>query len=381
MKIEQRKWQEESGWVPGISAALGASAQLVLVFGANQALKEQEPLLEVRKAYPDAHILGCSTAGEILDTQVSDNSLVTTAVQFEHTQIKTARINLDAVGGSSFLAGSSLAQSLAGKDLVHVFILSDGINVNGSELAKGLLTHLPENVGVTGGLAGDSDRFNETVVLHGGVHPEKSTISALGLYGTRLKVGYGSFGGWDPFGPERIVTRSKANILFELDGRSALELYKEYLGEHARGLPATGLLFPLNVRTGQNATPLVRTILAVNEKDQSMTFAGDIPEGSYARLMKANFDRLIDGAASAAKSAHSAFGSASPDLAILISCVGRKLVLRQRTEEEVEAVRDALGEKTALTGFYSYGEICPTATGGKCELHNQTMTITALLEK
>ena len=381
MKIEQRKWQEESGWVPGISAALGASAQLVLVFGANQALKEQEPLLEVRKAYPDANILGCSTAGEILDTQVSDNSLVTTAVQFEHTQIKTARINLDAVGGSSFLAGSSLAQSLAGKDLVHVFILSDGINVNGSELAKGLLTHLPENVGVTGGLAGDSDRFNETVVLHGGVHPEKSTISALGLYGTRLKVGYGSFGGWDPFGPERIVTRSKANILFELDGRSALELYKEYLGEHARGLPATGLLFPLNVRTGQNATPLVRTILAVNEKDQSMTFAGDIPEGSYARLMKANFDRLIDGAASAAKSAHSAFGSASPDLAILISCVGRKLVLRQRTEEEVEAVRDALGEKTALTGFYSYGEICPTATGGKCELHNQTMTITALLEK
>jgi len=381
MKIEQRKWQEESGWVPGISAALGASAQLVLVFGANQALKEQEPLLEVRKAYPDAHILGCSTAGEILDTQVSDNSLVTTAVQFEHTQIKTTRINLDAVGGSSFLAGSSLAQSLAGKDLVHVFILSDGINVNGSELAKGLLTHLPENVGVTGGLAGDSDRFNETVVLHGGVHPEKSTISALGLYSTRLKVGYGSFGGWDPFGPERIVTRSKANILFELDGRSALELYKEYLGEHARGLPATGLLFPLNVRTGQNATPLVRTILAVNEKDQSMTFAGDIPEGSYARLMKANFDRLIDGAASAAKSAHFALGSASPDLAILISCVGRKLVLRQRTEEEVEAVRDVLGDKTALTGFYSYGEICPTATGGKCELHNQTMTITALLEK
>jgi hypothetical protein len=194
-------------------------------------------------------------------------------------------------------------------------------------------------------------------------------------------VGYGSFGGWDPFGPERIVTRSKANILFELDGRSALELYKEYLGEHARGLPATGLLFPLNVRTGQNATPLVRTILAVNEKDQSMTFAGDIPEGSYARLMKANFDRLIDGAASAAKSAHFALGSASPDLAILISCVGRKLVLRQRTEEEVEAVRDVLGDKTALTGFYSYGEICPTATGGKCELHNQTMTITALLEK
>jgi len=75
-------------------------------------------------------------------------------VQFEYTQINTARISLDAVGGSSFLAGASLAQSLAAKDLVHVFILSDGINVNGSDLAKGLLAHLPENVGVTGGLAG-----------------------------------------------------------------------------------------------------------------------------------------------------------------------------------------------------------------------------------
>jgi len=218
MKVEQRKWKEESGWVPGMSAALGASAQLVLVFGANEILKIPEPLQDVRKVYPDAHLLGCSTAGEILDTQVSDNSLVTTAVQFEYTQINTARISLDAVGGSSFLAGASLAQSLAAKDLVHVFILSDGINVNGSDLAKGLLAHLPENVGVTGGLAGDSDRFNETVVLYGGIHAEKNTISALGLYGNRLKVGYGSFGGWDPFGPERTVTRSKANVLFELDG-------------------------------------------------------------------------------------------------------------------------------------------------------------------
>jgi hypothetical protein len=193
-------------------------------------------------------------------------------------------------------------------------------------------------------------------------------------------VGFGSLGGWDPFGPERLVTRSKGNILYEMDGRSALDLYKTYLGEHAQGLPATGLLFPLCLRTSERPTPFVRTILGIDEEERSMTFAGDVPEGAYARLMKANFDRLIDGATGAARTSMEALGSSSPDLAILISCVGRKLVLKQRVEEEVEGVREVLGERPALTGFYSYGEISPFGPRTHCELHNQTMTITTFSE-
>jgi hypothetical protein len=196
-----------------------------------------------------------------------------------------------------------------------------------------------------------------------------------------LKVGYGSLGGWDSFGPERVITRSKGNILYELDNKSALELYKTYLGEHAQGLPATGLLFPLSVRANQQDTGVVRTILAVNEEDQSMTFAGDMPQGAYARLMKANADRLIDGSMAAARTSYQALTGSSPELAILISCVGRKLVLKQRIEEELEGVREVLGPLPALTGFYSYGEISPFIPDARCELHNQTMTITTFLEK
>jgi hypothetical protein len=195
-----------------------------------------------------------------------------------------------------------------------------------------------------------------------------------------LKVGYGSLGGWDPFGPERLITRSKGNVLYELDGQSALALYKTYLGEHAQGLPSTGLLFPLSIRTREGQSGVVRTILGVNETDQSMTFAGDMPEGAYARLMKANFDRLIDGAHGAAQASYEVVGSMTPDLALLISCVGRKLVLKQRIEEEVESVREVLGETAALAGFYSYGEISPFTPSAKCELHNQTMTITTFSE-
>jgi hypothetical protein len=378
MKVEQHRWSEATGWEPGTPSALGKSAQLVLLFGSTSRLKEGKYFEAIKKAYPKAHLLGCSTAGEICHAQVFDDSLVITAIQFESTRIAGARVKMSEVE-SSFQAGERLAQALNKKGLTHLFVLSDGLKINGSDLVRGLTRHLPDGVSVTGGLSGDSDRFQETFVLWDGP-PESGTIAALGFYGDRLKVGYGSSGGWDPFGPERLITRSRGNILYELDGTSALELYKKYLGEHAKGLPATGLLFPLSLRTTRGETGVVRTILSINEEEQSMTFAGDVPEGAYARLMKANFDRLIDGSIAAAKMSCQALGSSAPDLAILISCVGRKLVLKQRIEEEVEGVRDIMGEDTVLTGFYSYGEISPFAPSAKCELHNQTMTITAFSE-
>ena len=380
MKIEQNRWTEAKGWEPEPPGRLGESAQLVLLFGSTPILTEQKCFDEIKKAYPKAHLLGCSTAGEICGTQVSDDSLVSTAVHFKYTQIKSAQIKMSDME-NSFQAGERLAQSLEKDRLVHVLVISDGQKVNGSELVRGLVKHLPPEVAVTGGLAGDGARFQKTLVFVDS-RPREGRVAVLGFYGTRLKVGYGSLGGWDPFGPERLITRSKGNVLYELDWQPALELYKKYLGEHAEGLPATGLLFPLSLRTkGGKTGGVVRTILSINEEEQSMTFAGDVPEGTYARLMKANFERLIDGASEAAKTSYEAIGSSSPDLAILISCVGRKLVLKQRTEEEVEGVRAMLGDRTVLTGFYSYGEICPAAPNAKCELHNQTMTITTFSEK
>ena len=389
MKIEQRKWTQDLGWAPAAAASFAKSCQLVLVFGATAILRQPHLTGAIRNDYPAAHIFGCSTAGEICGTQVSDDSLVVTAVHFEHTQLRSVQINLSRTP-DSFQAGEWIAKKLPAsvrdavtgveEILAHVLVLSDGLKVNGSDFVAGLMTHLPEGISLTGGLAGDGARFDETLVFEDDV-PRKDTIAALGLYGSRLKVGFGSLGGWDSFGPERLITKSKANVLYELDGHSALGLYKQYLGEHAKGLPSTGLLFPLSIRTQSGETPVVRTILSVDEAAQSMTFAGDIPEGAYARLMKANFDRLIDGATGAARTSYEAIGSGAPELAILISCVGRKLVLKQRIEEEVEAVRDVLGQRATLAGFYSYGEISPFTPGAKCELHNQTMTITALSEQ
>jgi hypothetical protein len=387
MNIQQWQWFEGTGWQEPILCERGDRVQLVLVFGSPRVLQQPQWRQDLRQHYPNARLLGCSTAGEIVGTQVFDDSLVATAIEFEQTQIKPWAIAMQP-GESSFEAGSRIGQMLDKEQLAHVFVLSDGLCVNGSDLVRGLGQHLPPGVALTGGLSADGAAFNETYVLLDD-QVQQGLIVVLGFYGDRLQVGYGSLGGWTAFGPERRITKSQGNVLYELDGQPALALYKTYLAEHSAGLPATGLLFPLslNLEPGEIPTSqrLVRTILAVDESQQSMTFAGDMPEGSTAQLMHASFDRLVDGAIGAAQTCLEApagiEGAAAPaELAILISCVGRKLVLKQRVEEEVEGVQEVLGMQAALTGFYSYGEISPFASGVPCELHNQTMTITTFAE-
>ena len=379
MKTEQSVFSEAGGWVKRSENNLENLAQLVFLFGNKDLLKQQQHINTVKERYPLAQLVGCSTSGEICQEEIFNNNIICTAVWFEKTSVIVVAESIGSME-NSFNIGEKLADMLDREKLVHVMIFSDGLNINGSELTKGLNSRLGNRIPVTGGLAGDQANFTETLIVHNraGV---KDLVLAIGFYGENLHVGYGSMGGWDSFGVDREVTRSNGSVLYELDGQPALELYKRYLGKHASDLPASALLFPLSLRLKNSETSVVRTILSVNESDGSMTFAGDIPQGENVRLMKASFNRLIDGADGAAEMTMTSLRNASPDLAILISCVGRKLVLKLRAEEEIEQVREVLGNNAVMTGFYSYGEICPLKPfDNHCELHNQTMTITAFKE-
>jgi len=353
---------------------------LLIVFGERSLLTEPKLLKEIRSAFPEVIIFGCSSAGEISGVEVSGSSVSITAIKFDNSHVELESVSLadyeDGIKGCE-----SLIKSLSPCNLKHVMLLSDGININGAKLVEGIEAHLPNDVKVTGGLAADGTDFKETVVFDKNGNPSKNCIAALGFYGDQITIGYGSNGGWDSFGLERLVTKSKDNILFELDGKPALELYKSFLGERASELPASGLLFPLSLRENGVSEPVVRTILGINEEEHSLIFAGDIPEGSYVKLMKANVDRLISGAESSAITTTEMLTKGDAELAILISCVGRKLVLKQLIEEEVEAVADVVGKQANITGFYSYGEISPFRCNTPCLLHNQTMTITTISEK
>lgn len=372
-----------SGWTPALPTALDGPTTLVLAFAAPEWRDAPQVLAELAAAFPRSVLLGCSTSGEIRGTEVHDASISLAVARFDHTELRYA--STDILGAAdSHAAGARLAAALTGPDappdLRAVFMLSDGLGVNGTPLVDGLSQGLPAGVLVTGGLAGDGSRFERTWVLEGG-QARSGRICAVGLYGQRLQAGHGCGGGWSDFGPERRITRSEGNVLYELDGKPALPLYKSYLGDRASELPGAALLFPLAVRGSEGeADTLVRTILSIDEERQSLTFAGDVPAGGVARLMRASTDKLIVSAGAAGDQACQDLGDGRPTLAISVSCVGRRLVLGERTDEEVETVSEVLPQRSAHVGFYSYGEISPAVSGGASGLHNQTMTVTVLAE-
>ena len=355
--------------------------QLVIVMASTERLQDLAQVKALSASLPNAQIIGCSTAGEIDAKGVNDSGYVISASHFDKSTLRAVKEELKS-SADSRAVGAKIAESLLGADLKSVFVLAPGLNINGSELVLGLREKLPAGVILTGGLAGDGTRFQETrTILNGESYT--NYVIAVGFYGKDLVVGAGSKGGWKPFGPVRRVTKAEGNVLFELDGKPALQLYKDYLGDKAAQLPASGLLYPFAIlRDDRSANGLIRTILNVDHAANSLTLAGDLPVGSTVCLMHAATDVLAEGSGSAAEeSVASGKGAEGDSLTVLISCVGRRLVMGEDTDEEIESALDVLGKNACICGFYSYGEIAPFEETGKAELHNQTMTITPMYER
>lgn len=373
MKIAQVCWTPEEGWRTAGDEGTGRAPDLLLYFASPARFRDGTQIRELKARYAGAPVVGASTGGEILDSETFDDSLVASAVWFDGTRAAVVAESIDS-GDQSEAVGERLAGRLEKAGLKGAMVVSDGTRVNGTQLIKGLHKGLGAGVAIFGGLAGDGADFKTTYVDVG--EPKAGQIALVGFYGDRIRISCGSFGGWIPFGPERRVTRSEGNVLFELDGEPALDLYKRYLGDEAARLPASALLFPLRLQVGEDRT-LTRTIVGIDEAAHSMTFAGDIPQGVVVQLMRSTIERLVEGAEEAAGQIEAGEGTR---LSLLVSCIGRRLVLGQRTVEEVEAVADRLGAGNRQIGFYSYGELSPLGFVDRCELHNQTMTIATLSE-
>ncbi len=378
MQVITTNYRKNIGWSSPLPSA-DSPQTLVLVFGASSFASFHEPFIELKEKYPNSVIAGCSTAGEIFDDLILDHSLVVSITKFKHTSIRSYATPISKAE-DSLNTGKDIAAHLIEKDLSSVLVFTDGLLVNGTDFAKGVNSELSENTVVTGGLAGDGSDFQHTWVLVDGI-PQSGYASGIGFYGDAIRIDHGSQGGWKAFGPYRRVTKSVNNVLYELDDEPALALYKGYLGDMAKGLPATGLRYPLSLSDGNSDKSLVRTILAVDEKEQSLTFAGDIPMGYNAQLMYATFDNLVDGAEQAATMINIDVKPSQEVLAIAISCVGRRMVLEEEPGAELEATLDFLPQQTKQIGFYSYGELSPYAKNGNCDLHNQTMTLTTIYEQ
>lgn len=354
-----------------------SKAQLVLVFGQRTLLEKTLPYQGLQSSFPNAQIVICSSSGQISNNCNVESDIVATAISFDKSVIKATEI--DIISNNNIVdLGEKIKHDLLTPDLKSILILSEGSYVNGTELINELISQTNGIVPIFGGLAGDEYSFKKTIV---GLNADATSgkIVAVGFYGNHIHFGYGSEGGWGDFGPEREVTQSEKNVLYKIGDRFALDLYKEYLGKYAEELPGSSLYFPLSMKENIDSAPVVRTILSIDEEKKSMTFAGNIPEGSYVRMMKGNVDKLIDASSKAAQKTANG-QSQKAHLALLVSCVGRRIVLGERVSEELEVVKEFFGDNTILCGFYSYGEISPTLKNVACELHNQTMTITTIFE-
>jgi hypothetical protein len=375
MQIETLQYQNNN-WIIENKIKNLLDVNLVTIFGQTQEFINQKHYKYLKNRYPNADIVGCSSSGNIKMNEVCDSPIVATAISFLSTKIILKSIEFSSLDNIEDVA-NDLAQQFKKDKLKHIFILSDGLNLKGTELVKGFTKTL--NIPVTGGLAGDDYRFEQTYIIANDI-PKQNTIVAVGFYGDNIQIGSGCFSGWKEFGPLRVITKSKENIIYELDNKPALELYKKYLGEYSKDLPGSALRFPLSVKNDELKHHVVRALLGINEDEKSIILAGDIAQGSTARLMKPNIDLLIEGAGVAANDAK--IDNNNLALGLVVSCVGRKIVLGQLIDEELDAIKNELGENVVLTGFYSYGEIAPFKNDiNNCQLLNHTMTITTIYEK
>lgn len=369
MKIAHTRWTADKGWHGDADLR---EADLVLVFGDHDYFHSEDCFAELRKRFPKADIAGCSSSGNVEGTTITDGDVVATAIQFTHGK---ARVVSAAVAPDTDLKSvtAALMRQTQADDLRHVLVLSDGLRANGSEIAMGL-QHCTTTI--TGGLAGDAMRFGSTWVM-ANAPAQQGRLALIGLYGN-LHVKSSYCAGWTEFGAERIVTKSAGNVVSEIDGQPALALYKRYLGDMAAGLPGSGMRFPLSILTDGSGQDLIRTLLGVDEAHQSLTFAGDVPQGSRCKLMRTNLDTLIESADTAAHEARPA--DQGDGLCLIVSCAGRRVVLGQIADEELQKVQHQMGHRIKLAGFYSYGELARVQNGPECHLHNQTMSLTTICE-
>jgi len=378
MRLSQLTYSKK--WICTKAAQHGDNKKLILFFADRLVLENEKTVYNsLRELYPNDDIISISTSGQLNDTEIYDSESVAIVIEFEKSTYKIySEEHTKSI--SSREIGKQLANQLKSEHLKHALIFSEGTNINGSDLTKGISHLFNHKMSVTGGIAGDGVRFEKTLV---GLNDQLSQnlVVAIGLYGDQLNVGFGEKGGFETFGPIKTITKSHRNELYEIDNQNAIELYKKYLGNHAENLAESSLYFPLSVRIDEKKDCFVRTILSIDEAEKKMTFAGDIPEGANLRLMRTNIDNLLVSAGEAAEKAKLPNEEQKDELVLIVSCVGRKVILEHRVEEEIEEVKEAINNPNAcITGFYSYGEISSTSNFKGCDLYNQTMTITTIYE-
>lgn len=349
----------------------------VLIFASRGQMESATWLPLVQQKYPGINIISCSTSGEVYLSELKEEAVTGMAVAFAKTQTEVYTASLKGKDQSKAL-GRELASNFSKPGLKHVLVFGDGWLVNGSDMIRGMYEVLTQGVSVSGGLAGDGANFSKTLVGLNSQIDQRMAV-AIGLYGDHIDIGFGSHGGWSELGDSFIVTESAGREVLKLGNERAFDLYEQFLGDDADGLPGTALLYPVAVWLPGAEDYVVRTVFNIDEVRGSITLGEAVPKGTRLQFMRARFDDLLQGVKKAAEEAKRNL-SQTPELALMVSCIGRKLLFNQQIEEEISATHNVLGKDACIGGFYSYGEICPV-NKDLAALHHQMLTLTVFAER
>jgi len=353
---------------------------LILIFASFDFENLSCSIQDISKKFKNAIITGCTSNGIINSKGVNNSVIAITALKFTNSSVALYTINLSPDSCATFECGSKFINKIEQDNLKHIFLLSDQHLLIEQEFLDGMNANSDAAVSITGGLSSNSE-FDDSkgLIINGKLDTNKAI--AVAFYGESLKVGYHAVAGWNSYGSEHLVTNSSEKKILEIDDQPALDWYNSHFNENdIKKIKNIGIKYPIKIRNSENTSPVLRSPEHFDESDKSINLLSDISKGSYIRVMKADKDRVINGAENAAKKIIENYNH-QHELAILISCKGRKLLLNGSTSEEVEAVVDQFPESTITTGFYSNGEISPFYKKTKCSYHNLTMCITTISEQ
>lgn len=367
----------------------GGVPDILIVFGACR-FDHRKLLAGIRSITGDIPMVGGTTAGEISTSGFSKQSAVIMALSSPILDFTTSiglNMSKDEKACSVSLA-RKIRRKKAVKNAVSLLIFPNGMGGDGVKVIEGLHQVMGTNIEIIGGYLGDDERFENTFQYYNG-KVYKDAIPALLISGENgFETGIGVRSGFESIGNRFYCTDSENNIVKKFDEERALDLYREFLGEErSKRLPGICLEYPFGLIdekvsiAGKDYFQL-RCGLTVDREEGTITLAASIPKGSALTITTASRGEIINGAKLAALQAREALKNTVPQAILMLSCVGRKLVLGRRTQEEVDAVKEILGEDVPIIGFYTYGEIGPIDKMREelaiTRFHNETVVLWVL---
>jgi len=342
-------------------------------------------LNEIKKAYPDVQLVGCSSYGEISSLLgASEDSAALLLIASDQLEIQgglTQNIASEETKSTVVQAFDKLSKQIAKKP-AFCCVFADGLHGNVTEVIEGIKQSYGKFFPIAGGNACD-DWMYETVYQFYNQNVATEAASYL-LFSEPIKSSMAVFHGREPFPSlkKSFVTHSKGNVVYTIDHMTAIEFYRSQIGVQLENyIQGKTIPHALMISTKDPNKYLIRNPFRVNAEEGSLAFAGDIPENAVVSVSKLSSpEATLKAAEICVDKALSEFPGQKIGLALVFSCALRREILGSDTSKEIDIIRNKLPQGTPIFGFYTYGEIGKYDNQDESHYQNETIVIALLGE-